>query len=112
MERLRALLGAAGDNRLPALAAETPAILAEQLREIAARGREVEIKLLAWHRANPASCRLASIPLRPRQEKQYRGQTRSGSSKRHEMQSIQLSNKPCMFNPFQTSSILDPERFD
>jgi transposase len=37
-------------------------ILAEQLREIAARVREVEIKLLAWHRANPASRRLESIP--------------------------------------------------
>src|SRR6185312_9216442 len=62
VERLLALLGAEGDNRLPALAAEMLGILAEQLREIAARVREVEIKLLAWHRANPASRRLESIP--------------------------------------------------
>ena len=62
VERLLALLGAEGDNRLPALAAEMLSILAEQLREIAARVRKVQIKLLAWHRANPASRRLESIP--------------------------------------------------
>jgi transposase len=61
VERLLVLLGAEGDNRLPALAAEMLGILADQLREIAARVREVEIKLLAWHRANPAS-RLESVP--------------------------------------------------
>jgi transposase len=62
VERLLALLGAESDNRLPALAAEMLGILAEQLREIAVRVSEVEVKLLAWHRANPASRRLESIP--------------------------------------------------
>ena len=62
VERLLALLGAEGDNRLPALAAEMLGVLAEQLRETAVRVSEVEIKLLAWHRANPASRRLESIP--------------------------------------------------
>lgn len=62
VERLLALLGAAGDNRLPALAAEMLGVLAEQLREIAARVREVGLKLMAWHRANPASRRLESVP--------------------------------------------------
>jgi transposase len=62
VERLLALLGAEGDKRLPALAAEMLCVLAEQLREIAGRVREVEIKLLAWHRTNPASRRLESIP--------------------------------------------------
>ena len=62
VERLLALLGAEGDNRLPALAAEMLGVLAEQLRETAAGVSEVEIKLLAWHRANPASRRLESIP--------------------------------------------------
>jgi len=62
VERLLALLGAEDDSRLPALAAEMLGILAEHLREIAARVREVEIKLLAWHGANPASRRLESIP--------------------------------------------------
>ena len=62
VERLLALLGAEGDQRLPALAAEMFGVLPEQFREIAARAREVEIKLLAWHCTNPASRRLESIP--------------------------------------------------
>lgn len=62
VERLLATLQMAGDLRLPDLAAEMLAILAAQLREVAARVREVELKLWAWHRADAASRRLESVP--------------------------------------------------
>jgi hypothetical protein len=52
----------AGDLRLPDLAAEVLGVLAAQLREVAARVREVEPKLWAWHRADAASRRLESVP--------------------------------------------------
>src|SRR5258706_14359315 len=48
--------------RLPELAREMLGILAAQLREAAARVRAVEAELLAWHRSNEVSCRLATIP--------------------------------------------------
>ena len=37
-------------------------VLADQLRDIAARVRAVELELLAWHRSNKISRRLATIP--------------------------------------------------
>jgi transposase len=37
-------------------------ILAAQLREVAARVHAIEAELLAWHRSNAASRRLATIP--------------------------------------------------
>lgn len=62
VERLLALLQAAGDQRLPALAAEMLGVLAAQLRDVAWRVKEVEVKLLAWHRADEISRRLESVP--------------------------------------------------
>ena len=62
VERLLALLETAGDQRLPALAAEMLGILAAQLRYVAEQVKEVEVKLLAWHRADETSRRLQSIP--------------------------------------------------
>jgi transposase len=49
-------------TRLPELARQMLGVLAAQLREVAARVRAVEAQLLAWHRSNDASRRLATIP--------------------------------------------------
>jgi len=62
VERLLALLETAGDQRLPALAAEMLGILATQLRYVAEQVKEVEVKLLARHLANETSRRLQSVP--------------------------------------------------
>lgn len=62
VDRLLTLLQAEGDKRLPILAAEMLGVLAEQLRDAAERVREVEIRLLASHRADPGSRRLESVP--------------------------------------------------
>ncbi len=62
VERLLGLLESAGDQRLPALAAKMLGILAAQLRDVAERVKEVEVKLLAWHRADETSRRLQSVP--------------------------------------------------
>jgi transposase len=61
IDRLLELLGEA-QSRLPRLACEMLAILAAQLREIGVRVQVVEAELLAWHRANEVSRRLATIP--------------------------------------------------
>src|SRR5262245_7666174 len=49
-------------TRLPELAREMLGVLADQLREVAARVRIVEAQLLAWHRSNDVSRRLGTIP--------------------------------------------------
>lgn len=51
-----------GDARLPALARQTLELLVGQLRAIQGRIHELERALLAWHRTNEASRRLATIP--------------------------------------------------
>ncbi len=50
------------DTRLPPLAREALGSLVEQLRSAQARIKELEMTLLAWHRSNQASRRLATIP--------------------------------------------------
>lgn len=50
------------DTRLPELARVMLGILADQLRDVAARVRTVEAQLLAWHRSNDISRRLTTIP--------------------------------------------------
>ena len=65
VERLPGLLESAGDQRLPALAAEMFGILAARLRDVAERVKEVEVKLLAWHRADETSRRLLARPRAP-----------------------------------------------
>jgi len=61
IDRLLALL-ADSQSCLPRLAREMLSILAAQLREIEARVRVVEAELMAWHRSNEISRRLATIP--------------------------------------------------
>ena len=52
----------AGDETVPALARELFAAQAKEYAQLQARLREVEAKLMAWHRTNEASRRLATIP--------------------------------------------------
>jgi transposase len=62
IDRLLALLQAAGAERLPTIAAEMLGVLAAQLRVAAERVDEVEARLLAWHRADETSRRLQGVP--------------------------------------------------
>jgi len=61
IDRLLELLVADG-TALPELARRMLAVLADQLRDVAARVAVVEGELMAWHRANEVSRRLATIP--------------------------------------------------
>ena len=61
IDRLLALLEDR-DTRLPDLARQMLQVLSGQLREIAMRVAKVEADLLAWHRSNEISSRLAAIP--------------------------------------------------
>jgi transposase len=64
MRNIDRLLGLLADKgtELPELARRMLAVLADQLRDVAARVMVVEAELLAWHRANDVSRRLATIP--------------------------------------------------
>jgi len=61
IDRLLGLLADRGTT-LPELARRMLAVLAHQLRDVAAQVMAVEAELLAWHRANDVSRRLATIP--------------------------------------------------
>ncbi len=50
------------DRRVPELARQVLQLLATQLDEVAKRIVEVDARIAAWHRANPVSRRLATIP--------------------------------------------------
>jgi hypothetical protein len=56
------LQGQAGLGPVERLARRMLAVLADQLRDVAARVAAVEGELMAWHRANDWSRRLATIP--------------------------------------------------
>ena len=62
MEELVAIIEDPGDVRLPPLAREALGSLVEQLRSAQARIKQLEATLMAWHRSNEASRRLATIP--------------------------------------------------
>ena len=51
-----------GDKRLPAVARQVLQVLANQIEQIEAAIAALERQLLAWHKANAVSQRLASIP--------------------------------------------------
>jgi transposase len=52
----------AADEKLPALAKQLFATLGEDYGRVRLDLRKIEAKLMAWHRANALSCRLAEIP--------------------------------------------------
>jgi len=60
--RLVAIVRDEGDARLPALARQVLGVLATQLEQLEAAVAAIEKQLMAWHRSNPVSQRLASIP--------------------------------------------------
>jgi len=51
-----------GDERLPDLARQVLQVLATQIEQIEASVATLEKQLMAWHKANPVSQRLATIP--------------------------------------------------
>jgi transposase len=51
-----------GDRRLPAVARQVLQVLANQIEQIEAAVTALERQLLAWHKTNAVSQRLASIP--------------------------------------------------
>jgi transposase len=51
-----------GDTRLPDVARQVLQVLANQIEQIEAAVTALERQLLAWHKTNPVSQRLASIP--------------------------------------------------
>jgi transposase len=51
-----------GDRRLPAVARQVLQVLANQIEQIEAAVAALERQLLAWHKTNAVSQRLASIP--------------------------------------------------
>ena len=52
----------AADPAIPALAKDLFAVQAEEYAELQARLEKLEARLLAWHRDNPSSRRLAEVP--------------------------------------------------
>jgi transposase len=60
--RLVAIVRDASDTRLPDLARQVLEVLATQLEQLAAAVAAIEQQLTRWHRKNPVSQRLASIP--------------------------------------------------
>ena len=59
---LIAIVRADGDTRLPAVARQALQVLANQIEQTESAVRALERELLAWHKTNPVSQRLASIP--------------------------------------------------
>jgi transposase len=59
---LVAIIRDESDTRLPDLARQVLQVLASQLEQLVAAVAAVEKQLAAWHRSNPVSQRLASIP--------------------------------------------------
>src|SRR5262245_33701928 len=60
--QLIAIVRADGDTRLPDVARQVQQVLANQIEQIEAAISALERQLLAWHKSNPVSQRLASIP--------------------------------------------------
>src|SRR5258708_33061771 len=63
LDKIEALLGRiAQDEGLPALARELLAIQGREYAQLQAELKAIEARLMAWHRANACSRRLAQIP--------------------------------------------------
>jgi transposase len=60
--RLIAIVRDEEDARLPALAREVLEVLAAQIEQLEAAVAAIEKQLMAWHKNNPVSQRLATIP--------------------------------------------------
>src|SRR6516225_1533517 len=60
--KLIAIVRDEGDARLPALARQVLQVLAAQIDQLEAAVAAIEKQLMAWHKSNPVSQRLASVP--------------------------------------------------
>src|SRR5262245_44315140 len=60
--RLIAIVRDEGDARLPDLARQVLEVLAAQIEQLEASVAAIEKQLMAWHKSNPVSQRLATIP--------------------------------------------------
>jgi transposase len=60
--RLTAIVRDEGDARLPDLARRVLQVLAAQIEQLEAAVAAIEKQLMAWHKSNPVSQRLATIP--------------------------------------------------
>src|SRR2546429_2065177 len=60
--RLTAIVRDEGDARLPDLARQVLQVLAAQIEQLEAAVAAIEKQLMAWHKSNPVSQRLATIP--------------------------------------------------
>jgi transposase len=60
--KLIAIVRDEGDPRLPDLAHQVLQVLAEQIEQLEAAVAALEKQLMAWHKSNPVSQRLATIP--------------------------------------------------
>jgi transposase len=60
--KLIAVVRDAGDARLPDLARQVLEVLATQIEQLEGAVAAVEKQLMAWHKSNPVSQRLATIP--------------------------------------------------
>jgi transposase len=62
VDKLIAIVRDQSDSRLPDLARQVLAVLAAQIEQIEAAVAALEKQLMAWHKSNPVSQRLATIP--------------------------------------------------
>src|SRR5499425_1785876 len=60
--KLIAIVRDEGDARLPDLARQVLQVLAAQIEQLARQIRQPRVALIAWHKSNPVSQRLASVP--------------------------------------------------
>src|SRR5262249_3256692 len=60
--KLIAIVRDEGDARLPDLARQVLQVLAAQIEQLEAAVAAIEKQLMAWHKSNPVSQRLASVP--------------------------------------------------
>src|SRR6516162_176572 len=62
VDKLIAIVRDEGDARLPDLARQVLQVLAAQIEQLEAAVAAIEKQLMAWHKSNPVSQRLASVP--------------------------------------------------
>src|SRR6266516_3752863 len=62
VSKLIAIVRDEGDARLPDLARQVLQVLAAQIEQLEAAVAAIEKQLMAWHKSNPVSQRLASVP--------------------------------------------------
>ena len=60
--KLIAIVRDEGDARLPDLARQVLQVLAAQIEQLEAAVAAIEKQLMAWHKSNPVSQRVASVP--------------------------------------------------